>query len=64
MRFSDFAAFLGISSSGGLMFFAFGVKLVPAIGIGFLSLVSGLSLLNYLNYGKFRPFVTRSSAAR
>jgi hypothetical protein len=60
MRIRDFLAILIACLVTGLMLVAI-VKILFAVAITLTLLVLGLSTLNYLNHGKFSPYIRRSS---
>jgi len=53
-----------VSVFGFLMFWIFGVPFLVALLLGIIIYLLGSSTLNYLNHGKFQPYVSHSSNNR
>lgn len=64
MRLTEICSIVAVSAFSSLVFYGFGMNFLLALAIGVLFCLGGFSLLNYLNYGQFRPFVSRSSVIR
>ena len=64
MRLIEVCSSVAISAFGSLMLYGFGVNFHVALAVGVLLTLGGFSMLNYLNHGKLRPFVSRSSVIR
>ena len=62
MKLTEICLIVAGSTSSSLIFFAFGMKFPGALVIGALFCLVGFSVLNYLNHGKFHPFVRLSPA--
>ena len=57
MRLGDFLAILIVCAIGGFLFACSSMGIFNSIGLSSLLFIAGLSGLNYLNHGKFHPFI-------
>lgn len=61
MRFGETFQIFLVGLVAFVIFYSFGMNLWLALAISVVLFVLGLSTLNYLNAGKFRPFIRSNS---
>ena len=64
MWLSEICSFVAIGAFGSLMLYGLGMNFLGALAFGVLLTLGEFLMFNYLNHGKFRPFVSRSPVTR